>query len=116
MEFNATFITFEDAAKEYGIQVKIITTDYYYKVQEWFIPWSEFGGGLSGEPEMFTKFAFSPGFNDRDEGEHFPPGVSSSGGSVKGSDALRWINKSSPWGSSKPPYNWGEIVLGQMLK
>ena len=114
-DFNATFIAFTRAAKEFGIQMENIKTDYYTKVQEWFIPWSEFGAGFPAEPQALTRLSFAPGYNDRDEGEHFPPGVTSSGGSVKASNAIRWISKSSPWGSNKPPYNWGEIELGQML-
>ncbi len=115
-DFNGTFISFNDAKSEFGIQMENVKLDYYLKAQEWFIPWSEFGGGFASEPDAGTRMAFSPGFNDRDEGEHFPPGVTSSGGSFKASDAIRWIGKSNPWGSSKPPFNWGEIELGAMLK
>ncbi|MFN8207481.1 MAG: hypothetical protein U0T82_08740 [Bacteroidales bacterium] len=114
-DFNASFVLFENARKEFGMQVENIKTDYYNKAQEWFIPWSEPGTGLQGEPEAGTRFAFSAGYNDRDEGEHFPLGVTSSGGSVKASNGLRWINKSDPWGSDKAPYNWGELLLGPML-
>ncbi|MBN2092713.1 hypothetical protein JW964_24035 [candidate division KSB1 bacterium] len=115
-DFNATFFTFGDAKAQFGIEIENIKTDYFYKAQEWFIPWSEYGGGLPSEPDAGTRLSFSGGFNDRDEGEHFPPGVTSSGGSVKASNELRWIGKSDPWGSSKSPYNWGEIELGVMLK
>jgi hypothetical protein len=115
-DFNGTYYTFEDARNLFGIQIENLKTDYYYKVQEWFIPWSEYGGGLAGEPEAGTRLAFTAGFNDRDEGEHFPPGVTSSGGSVNASNALRWIGKTDPWGSNKTPYGWGEIELGEMLK
>ncbi|MFO7670386.1 MAG: hypothetical protein R6W31_12060 [Bacteroidales bacterium] len=115
-DFNGTYYTFEDAQSQFGIQIENIKTDYYYKVQEWFIPWSEYGGGMAGEPDAGTRLAFTAGFNDRDEGEHFPPGVTSSGGSVNGSNALRWIGKTDPWGANKAPFGWGEIELGEMLK
>ena len=88
-DFYGTFYTFEDARARFGIQIENIKTDYFYKAQEWFIPWSEYGGGLPGEPPAGTRLAFTAGFNDRDEGEHFPPGVNSSGGSVKASNALQ---------------------------
>ncbi len=114
-DFHGTYHTFEEATKQFGIQIENIKVDYYYKAQEWFIPWSEIGGGLPGEPDAGTRIAFSTGFNDRDKGEHFPPGVTSSGGTLKASNALRWINKSDPWRSNKPPYNWGEIEIGEML-
>ncbi len=115
-DFHGSYITFEEAEVQYGIQIENIKTDYFYKAQEWFIPWSEIGGGLPGEPDAGSKIAFTAGFNDRDEGEHFSPGVTSSGGSVKASNALRWIERSDPWGSNKSPYNWGEIEFGEMLK
>ena len=115
-DFHGSYYTFEEAKSRFGIQIENIKTDYFYKVQEWFIPWSEYGGGLPGEPEAGTRLAFTAGFNDRDEGEHFPPGVNSSGGSVKASNALRWIGKTDPWGANKAPYAWGEIELGEMLK
>jgi hypothetical protein len=114
-DFNAKFVEFDNARKEFGMQVENIKTDYYDKAQEWFIPWSEIGTGIPAEPAALTSLAFSVGYNDRDEGEHFPPGVTSSGGSVKASNALRWINRSDPWGSDKAPYNWGELILGPML-
>jgi len=115
-DFHATYFTFAEAKAQFGLEVENIKTDYFYKAQEWFIPWSEYGGGLPAEPDVGTRLGFSPGFNDRDEGEHFPPGVTSSGGSVKASNALRWIGNTNPWGSSNPPYAWGEIELGAMLK
>ncbi len=115
-DFNGTFYTYTSAEKQFGIQIENLKTDYFYKAQEWFIPWSEIGGGLPGEPRTGSRIAFTTGFNDRDEGEHFPPGVTSSGGSVKASNALRWINRSDPWGSNKSPYNWGEIEFGVGLK
>ncbi len=114
------YFTFSDARAQLGLQIENIKTDYYYKVQEWFIPWSEYGKGFSGEPDAGTRFGFACGFNDRDEGEHFPPGVTTSGGSVPASNSIRWIGKSDPWGSgpsgSKPPYGWGEIEIGPLLK
>jgi len=115
-DFYGSYYTFSEAQSRFGIQIENVKTDYFYKAQEWFIPWSEYGGGLSGEPEAGTRLAFTAGFNDRDQGEHFPPGVTSSGGSVKASNALRWIGNTDPWGSNKPPYAWGEIELGEMLK
>ena len=115
-DFNATYYTFQNAKSEFGLQVENVKVDYYEKAQEWFIPWSEYGGGFASEPDAGTHMGFSPGYNDRDEGEHFPPGRTSSGGSVKASDAIRWIGRTNPWGSSKPPYAWGEIELGSMLK
>jgi len=115
-DFHGTYYTFEEAESQFGIRIENIKTDHFYKAQEWFIPWSEYGGGLAGEPEAGTRLAFTAGFNDRDEGEHFPPGVTSSGGTVKASNALRWIDRTDPWGSNEPPYAWGEIELGEMLK
>ncbi len=119
-DMAARYYTFEEAKKKLGLQVENIKTDYFYKAQEIFIPWSEFGGGLDGEPDAKTRLGFAAGFNDRDEGEHFPPGVNTSGGSVHASNGIRWIGKTDPWGAgpaySKPPYAWGEIEIGPMLK
>ena len=115
-DFHAAYHTFENARKQFGIQIENISLDAFHKAQEWFIPWSEYGGGLQGEPDAGTRLAFTAGFNDRDAGEHFPPGVTSSGGSVKASNALRWIDKTDPWGASEPPFAWGEIELGPMLE
>ncbi len=115
-DFYGTYYTFEEAGALFGIRIENLKTDYFYKAQEWFIPWSEYGGGLAGEPDAGTRLAFTAGFNDRDEGEHFPPGVNSSGGTVKASNALRWIGRTDPWGSGDPPYAWGEIELGEMLE
>ncbi|GAH05164.1 unnamed protein product, partial [marine sediment metagenome] len=86
-DMHAVYYTFEEAATQLGLQIENIKTDYFNKAQEWFIPWSEYGGGLSGEPAAGTKLAFSGGFNDRDEGEHFPPGVTTSGGNRS---CLQW--------------------------
>lgn len=118
-DINAVYYTFENARKQLGLEIENIKTTYYFKYQEWFIPWSEVGSGFAGEPLSGTRMGLSIGFNDRDQGEHFPPGVTSSGGSVKASNSIRWINKSDSWNAGpmygKPPYNWGEIVLGPLL-
>ncbi len=50
-DFHGTFYTFEEAESRFGIRIENVKTDYFYKAQEWFIPWSEYGGGLPGEPE-----------------------------------------------------------------
>jgi hypothetical protein len=119
-DMAARYYTFEEAKKRFGLEIENIKTDYFYKVQEVFIPWSEYGGGLPGEPDAGTRLGFAAGFNDRDEGEHFPPGVNTSGGSVHASNAIRWIGRTDPWGAgpahSKPPYAWGEIEIGPMLE
>lgn len=119
-DMAARYYAFEEAKMKLGLEVENIKTDYFYKAQEIFIPWSEYGGGLEKEPDAETRLGFSAGFNDRDEGEHFPPGVNSSGGSVHASNALRWIGKTDPWGvgpfRGNPPYAWGEIEIGPMLK
>lgn len=115
-DFHSTFYTFKEAGEQLGVKVENIKTAPFYKSQELFIPWSEYGGGLPSEPDAGTRLAFAAGFNDRDAGEHFPPGMNSSGGSVKASNGLRWIGKTDPWGSNKPPYAWGEIELGEMLE
>ena len=115
-DFNGTYLTFPQAKAEYGIEIENIKTKPFYKAQEWFIPWSEYGGGFESEPDAGTRMAFTAGYNDRDKGEHFPPGMNASGGSVKASNALRWIGQTDPWGSNKPPYAWGEIELGPMCK
>lgn len=119
-DMAARYYTFEEASMKLGLAIENIKTDYFYKSQEIFIPWSEYGGGLAGEPDVNTRLGFAAGFNDRDEGEHFPPGVNTSGGSVHASNAIRWIGKTDPWGAgpaySKAPYAWGEIEIGPMLK
>jgi hypothetical protein len=119
-DINATYFTFKNAKKYLGVQIELLTTDHFHKAQEWFIPWSEYGGGLEKEPDAGTRLAFAPGYNDRDKGEHFPPGTTSSGGSVKASNSLKWIGKSTPWAEgpvyAKPPYAWGEILIGPMIK
>ena len=118
-EMNATYWAMEEAKKFFGLEIESIKTGHFYKAQEWFIPWSQIGSGFETEPDAGTRIAFSGGYNDRDEGEHLPVGVNSSGGITKASNSLRWINKSDPWSSGpkygEPPYNWGEIVLGPML-
>ncbi len=119
-DIHATFWSFDDLKKYFGIQIETVKTDPFYRAQEWFIPWEQIGEGFSGEPEAGTGIGFSGGFNDRDPGEHLPVGVSSSGGTTHASNGLRWINKSDPWGSGpaygEPPYNWGEIILGPVLE
>ncbi len=119
-DMAARYYTFEEAKKKLGLEVENIKTDYFFKAQEIFIPWSEYGGGLDQEPDAATRLGFAAGFNDRDEGEHFPPGVNTSGGSVHASNAIRWIGRTDPWGVSpfrgKPPYAWGEIEIGPMLE
>ena len=116
----ARYYTVDNAKIKLGLEVENIKTDYFFKAQEIFIPWSEYGGGLEKEPDAKTRLGFAAGFNDRDKGEHFPPGVNTSGGSVHASNSLRWIGKTDPWGASpirsKPPYAWGEIEIGPMLK
>jgi hypothetical protein len=119
-DFYGTYYTFEDAGKYFGIKIRNIKIAPFYKAQEWFIPWKEIGAGLPGEPPAGTRFAFTAGFNDRDEGEHMEPGRTSSGGSVKASNSIRWIGRTDPWSSGPqggtPPYAWGEIELGGSLK
>jgi hypothetical protein len=90
-DFNAKYYDLNDAKKKFGTEVENIKTSHFFKVQEWFIPWTEYGAGFTTEPEAGTRLAFSPGFNDRDEGEHFPPGRTSSGGNVKASNSIRWM-------------------------
>ncbi|KPL09245.1 MAG: hypothetical protein AMS26_23115, partial [Bacteroides sp. SM23_62] len=119
-DMAARYYTFKEAKMKLGLEVENIKTDYFFKAQEIFIPWSEYGGGLDKEPDARRRLGFAAGFNDRDEGEHFPPGVNTSGGSVHASNAIRWIGNTDPWGVSpfrgKPPYAWGEIEIGPMLK
>lgn len=119
-DFHSKYISFTDAAKKLGIKIEILTTDHFFKAQEWYIPWSEIGTGIDKQPAPGSRFAFSPGFNDRDEGEHFPPGRTSSGGSIKSANALKWIGRSTPWAHSyireDAPLGWGELVLGPALK
>jgi hypothetical protein len=114
-DFHSSYYEFGTAARQFGIEVENIKIDHYHKAQEWFLPWSEVGE-WNEEPPAGTRFGFSGGFNDRDKGEHFPPGINSSGGTVKASNGLRWIDNTDPWGSSEPPYAWGEIELGEPLK
>ncbi len=115
-DFHAIYFTFEDARSQFGFEAENIKTSCFYKAQELFIPWSEYGGGLSSEPDAGTRLAFSPGFNDRDPGEHMPPGVNQSGHVTRSSNGLRWIGRKNPWHSPEPPYAWGEIELGAMLE
>lgn len=118
-DFHGTYLTFAQARQHYGLEIEILRPAHFQKAQEWFIPWSEVGGGFPEQPPAATRFCFSAGFNDRDEGEHFPPGVTSSGGSVQASNALRWIDRADPWSASPdrdpPPFHWGEIELGPLL-
>ena len=113
-DFHSVFFSFNDAQKYFGLEIENLNIEHYNKAQEWFIPWSEIG--IAEEPPPGTKFGFSGGYNDRDTGEHFPPGVNSSGGSTKASNGLRWIGNIDPWGESKPPFAWGQIELGGKLK
>lgn len=119
-DIHAKYWEYADLQKYFGIELETVKTGYFYRSQEWFIPWEQIGSGFSAEPPVGTAIAFSGGFNDRDPGEHLPVGVSSSGGTTHASNGLRWINKSDPWGSGpaygEPPYNWGEIVLGPVLE
>jgi hypothetical protein len=117
-DMHAVYHSFDQARSFFGIEIESLKTGRFTKAQEWFIPWTEYGVGLEAEPDAGTRLAFAAGFNDRDEGEHFPPGVTSSGGNIHASNSLRWIGKSDPWGAGPanagPPYNWGEIILGPM--
>ncbi len=119
-DFHSKYITFDDAKNTLGMAIELLTSDHFMKAQEWFIPWSEIGSGIEGQPEAGSRLAFSPGYNDRDAGEHFPPGRNSSGGSVKSANALKWIGKSTPWAHSHmregAPLGWGELLLGPMLE
>ncbi len=63
------------------------------------------------EPDILTRIAIAPGYNDRDEGEHFPPGVSASGGSANSHNQLKWIKRGNPWNTNVAPYHWGELIL-----
>jgi len=115
-DFNSTFYTFDEARMQLGLEIENVKIDFYNKAQEVFIPWSEYGAGFASEPEALTRMSFTAGYNDRDEGEHFPPGKSSSGSFVNASNSIRWIDKKDPWSVSKFPFSWGEIELGDMLK
>jgi hypothetical protein len=115
-DFHSTYFTLDEAKERFGIEVENVKVDHFYKAQEVFIPWSEYGDGFASEPDAGIRLGFTAGFNDRDDGEHLPLGVTSSGGSVKASNGLRWIGNTDPWGSSKPPFAWGEIELGPMLR
>jgi hypothetical protein len=119
-DFHSTYYTFKEAADSRFVQIELLTGDHFFKAQEWFIPWSEIGAGFKEEPDLGTRMGFSPGYNDRDAGEHFPPGVNASGGSVKSANSLKWIGKSNPWAHSylrdESPYGWGELVIGPLLK
>jgi hypothetical protein len=99
-----------DLADEHGMQVDCATVDKFRTAQEWFVPWSEVGGGLEGEPAQGARLGFAPGYNDRDPGEYLASG---------GHDQLRWVDRSSPWGhqSSKgdPPLGWGDIEIGPFI-
>ncbi len=78
IEYNSD-LTFEDAQALYGIRIEIILSDDAWRRQEWFIPWSSWGGhaGLSGVPAS-NKVAISVGYNDNDDGH------------TEGPTAMRW--------------------------
>jgi pimeloyl-ACP methyl ester carboxylesterase len=94
--------------------------------QEWFIPWNELG--FDSEPDANALLAFTTGYNDRDEDEHLNPMFNTSGGTNQNSNNIRWIGGGDPYSvpgweffrtegkSLNPPYNWGEIELGAMIK
>ena len=92
-----------DARTRFGIQIKHSKLGRMHRVQEWFIPWSELGGGGgTEEPAVGTHFGFSIAYNDRDGQPQ--------------SKRLRWIDKKGPWRSSAEkgtaPRGWGDLVIG----
>jgi hypothetical protein len=126
-DLSGQYWVFGDAQKYLGMEVEILRTNRLYKAQEWFIPWSELG--FKAEPDANAKIAFAPGYNDRDEHEYLEPIFNTSGGTNQNSDNIRWIDGDDPFSQRlygggfqtqdrtlKPPYCWGEIELGSMVK
>ena len=93
-----------------GYEIEFITRDPYHKVIELFIPWHEFGGGcrILEEPIPGSKYAFSPGYNERDPNEYI----------LGDGDKLRWLG-GDPWwaeGSKTPcPMYWGDLLMGPAI-
>jgi hypothetical protein len=92
----------------HGMHVRHAKISSLSRVQEWFIPWSEFGrpGDIAAEPPVGTRLAFAPGYNDRDPGSET-------------SKELRWVDNTSPWvfsaTSEALPRGWGDIEIGPMV-
>jgi hypothetical protein len=138
--FNA-MTTVADVRKRTGIQVRFTKINRLTRVQEWFIPWSELGriGADTAEPELGTRFAFAPGYNDLDPGEPLgkelrwiaaatppapaapaaaaPVGAPAAGG--RGPSAPAKTFTTSPWANAAqggtPPRGWGDIEVGPMI-
>jgi len=82
---GSNVITFEEAQDNYdGLGMEILEETQNVRIQEWFLPWSELGIDINPFPENGMKFAFSGGYNDKDE-------VASEQSSL-----LRWL-KHDPW-------------------
>jgi hypothetical protein len=107
--------TMEDGKKEFGMEIDGAQVSPTKRVQEWFIPWDQLG--VSAEPEIGTRLAFAPGYNDMDQTNH--DGQRDNDGNIM-HDRIRWLNRTGPWEhpSSKGPNPqvWGNLEMGAMLK
>jgi len=79
------------------MKIDCITVGGTEKVQEWFIPWTEWGvGGFPEMPAAGTMFAINLGYNDRDADD------------AESYNSLGWPNTSDPW--QAPCETAGEVT------
>jgi hypothetical protein len=91
-------VTWAEAAAQYNLHVEVVTVDATHKVQEWFIPWTNFGNGgfPVGTAIAGKRVGFSGGYNDKD-------------GDNAVEDKLRFTGKD-PW-STVITDAWGDMLI-----
>ena len=87
-----------------SINCEIITVSATRKIQEWYIPWSQWLGEGGAMPAVGTRLAFIAGYNDQD------------GDAAGQTKSLRWREHCDPYcGISKGLPTWGEVEVGDFL-
>lgn len=85
-----------EAEALYGFKAEAVTVDGATKAQEWFMPWSSFGGGIASLAAD-QDIGFAGGYNDMD-GDNIEP------------DKLRWPIAGDPWAGDAQTVNyWGDM-------
>jgi hypothetical protein len=114
LKYNQVSVT--EAHQNYGILFEVFPAGEHRKAQEWLIPWSEIGSGVS-IPSTGQKLAITMSYNDMD--------MSAIGRTCLNPDCLflrdrgnQFVNR--PEFSTDPNYcrsgtNWGDIEFGGKL-
>jgi hypothetical protein len=96
-------MTFTDHAESFGdasisgMTMKIVSSGSGKKIQEWYIPFTEFGITETAEG---TRYGFTGGYNDNDNGD-----------AVDCTNSLRWQGLCDPYCAATAD-TWGELELG----